>query len=402
MNNHPGCHRIPDIVRGPGQPHSHLLTPQLFRFYCPGDSPQKDCPGDASLNHQPLPCRPQRGQDHDWHRRDQRLIPPQPPSPSPDCGFKSNRSSVLTASSVSSQSDRLEGSWYSQCGRPCRETRAHMKINLPIFKDKDAKDAVTYQSWRWDLTIYHHAGCRDHTLLPYTIQSLQGYPRELVPSLGMDITLDDVLTILDKHYNNVKALDALNQDFSNCKWQTKRLYCIGVFAYRDASKFWLLHFQNTSFLTAWPSWNATTFMGGYPNVLKPWWPNLRPAHRKRFIPITCGLQGKQRRKTPWSFPKAHEAKQLITLPNPGWLVSSPYRSSRGPSQHLKHLLYAWHTWKRRVLRRTKKWKVKTLTVLTGSQRNSWCTLQGLWWMPKWKRSTVIIVAVWSTSSTTVH
>ena len=28
----------------------------------------------------------------------------------------------------------------------------------------------------------------------------------------MDIMLDDVLTILDKHYNNVKALDALNQE----------------------------------------------------------------------------------------------------------------------------------------------------------------------------------------------
>ena len=27
-------------------------------------------------------------------------------------------------------------------------------------------------------------------------------------SSGMDITLDDVLTILDEHYNNVKALDA--------------------------------------------------------------------------------------------------------------------------------------------------------------------------------------------------
>ena len=27
-----------------------------------------------------------------------------------------------------------------------------------------------------------------------------------------DITLDDVLTILDEHYNNVKALDALNQE----------------------------------------------------------------------------------------------------------------------------------------------------------------------------------------------
>ena len=41
---------------------------------------------------------------------------------------------------------------------------------------------------------------------------LQGYPRVLVWSLGTDITLGDVLTILDRHYNNVKALDALNQE----------------------------------------------------------------------------------------------------------------------------------------------------------------------------------------------
>ena len=31
-------------------------------------------------------------------------------------------------------------------------------------------------------------------------------------SLGTDITLDDVVTILDEHYNNVKALNALNQE----------------------------------------------------------------------------------------------------------------------------------------------------------------------------------------------
>ena len=87
-----------------------------------------------------------------------------------------------------------------------------MKINLPIFKDKDTKDTVTYKSWRWDLTLYHHAGCQDCTLLPYAIQSLQGYLRELVWSSGMDITLDNVLMILEEHYNNVKALDALNQE----------------------------------------------------------------------------------------------------------------------------------------------------------------------------------------------
>ena len=83
----------------------------------------------------------------------------------------------------------------------------HMKINLPVFKDEDAKDAVTYQSWRWDLTVYWHTGCRDCTLLPYAIRSLQGYPGELVQSSGTDITLDDVLMILEEHYNNVKALD---------------------------------------------------------------------------------------------------------------------------------------------------------------------------------------------------
>ena len=87
-----------------------------------------------------------------------------------------------------------------------------MKINLPIFKDEDAKDAVTYKSWRWDLTVYRRTGCRDCSLLPYAIRSLQGYLGELVQSSGTDITLEDVLTILDEHYNNVKALDALNQE----------------------------------------------------------------------------------------------------------------------------------------------------------------------------------------------
>ena len=96
-----------------------------------------------------------------------------------------------------------------------------MKINLPIFKDEDAKDAVTYQSWRWDLTVYRHAGCRDHTLLPYAIRSLQGYPGELVWSSGTDITLDDALTILDEHYNNMKALDALNQELFQMRMADK-------------------------------------------------------------------------------------------------------------------------------------------------------------------------------------
>ena len=110
---------------------------------------------------------------------------------------------------MSSISDRSEGSWCSWQGRQHWEGGAHVKINLPVFKDEDA---VTYQSWRWDLTVYWHVGCRDHTILLYAIQSLQGYPSELVRSSGTDIMLDGTLTILDEHYNNVKALDALNQE----------------------------------------------------------------------------------------------------------------------------------------------------------------------------------------------
>ena len=40
----------------------------------------------------------------------------------------------------------------------------------------------------------------------------KGYPGELVQSSRTDITLDDVLMVLDEHYNNIKALDALNQE----------------------------------------------------------------------------------------------------------------------------------------------------------------------------------------------
>ena len=108
-----------------------------------------------------------------------------------------------------------------------------MKINLPVFKDEDAKDAVTYQSWRWDLMVYWCAGCRDHTLLPYAIRSLQGYPGKLVWSSSMDITLDDVMTILDEHYNNVKALDALNQN----RWLIRKLYQTGASIFWGISRF---------------------------------------------------------------------------------------------------------------------------------------------------------------------
>ena len=60
-------------------------------------------------------------------------------------------------------------------------------------------------------------------LLPYVICSLQGYPRELVRSSRTDVMLDDILTILDEHYNNVKALDALNQELFQLRMDEKEI-----------------------------------------------------------------------------------------------------------------------------------------------------------------------------------
>ena len=115
-----------------------------------------------------------------------------------------------------------------------------MKINLPVFKDQDAKDAVTYQRWRRDLTVYQHVRCRDCTLLPYAIWSLQVYPDELVWRSGTDITLDDVLTILVEHYTNVKVLDALNQNLFQLRMADKETALHGVSIFQDISRFLLL------------------------------------------------------------------------------------------------------------------------------------------------------------------
>ena len=35
-----------------------------------------------------------------------------------------------------------------------RETGGHVKIIQLLFKDEDTKDAIIYQRWHWDVTVY--------------------------------------------------------------------------------------------------------------------------------------------------------------------------------------------------------------------------------------------------------
>ena len=210
--------------RGPGHPHSILPASTPFNFHNADLSPWPvNLPPAAEWwevpRLGPQPGHQEQGQvlwqGWDWGQRQWELweAPSWLPTLSSDHGHESDRSLVSTSSSVASMSERSGGSRHPCHGQwPHRAPGGHMKINLLVFKDEDTKDAITYQSWHWDLTVCCHAGCQDHTLLPYIIHSLQGYPGQLLRSSGVDISLDDVLTILDEHYSNVKTLNALNQE----------------------------------------------------------------------------------------------------------------------------------------------------------------------------------------------
>ena len=94
-------------------------------------------------------------------------------------------------------------------------------------------------------------------------------------SSGTDITLDDILTILDEHYNNVKALDALNQELFQLQMGEKETVS-------DWGVFLLRHLQApvASFPECFPldhiaELKYDCFYGGLPKWLKAMVPHLK-------------------------------------------------------------------------------------------------------------------------------
>ena len=100
------------------------------------------------LDYQPIHLEwgwaPQQGWDQGQRQWELWAAPPQSPLLSSDHGFESDWSLASTSSSVSERSgvsrQPYHGWW------PHKEPGGHMKINLPVFKDEDTKDAITYQS----------------------------------------------------------------------------------------------------------------------------------------------------------------------------------------------------------------------------------------------------------------
>ena len=86
-------------ARGPGHLHANLLAQELFQFNTHRASLPKNVSGDCGSDYPQTPHHSSRGWECN-RRREQRLQSPRFPSPSPDCGFKSDRSSLSMTSSM--------------------------------------------------------------------------------------------------------------------------------------------------------------------------------------------------------------------------------------------------------------------------------------------------------------
>ena len=136
----------------------------------------------------------------------------------------------------------------------------------------------------------------------------------------MDITLDDVLTILDKHYDNVKALDALNQELFQLHMGEKETVSDwGVSLSRH------LQVLAVSFPEHFPPDHMAKlkhdhFYGRLTKWLKAKVAYLKASPQEKCTLTICKPRGKPKKKTPWNPPKA---KPLTIWQNPRQPVSSP-------------------------------------------------------------------------------
>ena len=129
---------------GLGCPHVNLLDQQPFRFDHSRGSPIRDASGHGGSDCQTISMSdPKRLRLHSRHWRDQRPLSPCFPLPTPDhVGLRATGTCYQWLPQYHPDPIDPDGSQHSQRGRQHQEDRACMKINFPVFKDEDSKDAV--------------------------------------------------------------------------------------------------------------------------------------------------------------------------------------------------------------------------------------------------------------------
>ena len=188
--------------------------------------------------------------------------------------------------------------------------------------------------------VYCQAGCWDCTLLPYVICSPQGYPGELVRSSGTDITLDGMITVLDEHYNNVKAQDALNQElFQLSMTDNETVLDWGVHASR------YLQILAATFLERFPldhianlKWDH--FYGGLPKWSKAMVAYLKATTNEKTYPyylwVAWKVEKEEAMETFWRSALASTSKLRATSFFPLWKLKGS-QLAIPPSMQMAHL-----------------------------------------------------------------
>ena len=107
-------------------------------------------------------------------------------------------------------------------------------------------------------------------------------------SVGTDITLDDVLSIVDEHYKNVKALDALNQElFQLCMGEKQTVSDWEVHLSRHLQVL-MVSFPEHSPPDHVAQLKCDHFYGGLPKQLEVIVAYLKASTNERYTQITSG------------------------------------------------------------------------------------------------------------------
>ena len=190
----------------------------------------------------------------------------------------------------------------------------------------------------------------------------------------MDITLDDILTILDEHYNNVKALDTLNQELFQLRTADKETVSdCGVPPFQTSpgsSCFlpWLLSpwlsGRVKERLLLWEAPQATKSDGGLPEG--------GPAG-KDLLWLPKGHLGSGERRFHGAAQGTKDSDNWQSSKTMGYQFS-PCWNSRATSPPQRHQLCIW---RKRMLGAMKMKGTMIPVESKGLPKSLWCTWQGL-------------------------
>ena len=186
----------------------------------------------------------------------------------------------------------------------------------------------------------------------------------------MDIILDNVLTILDEHYNHVKVLDSLNQELFQLQMVDKETVSDwGVCLSR--------HFQilAASFPDHFPpdclaELKRDHFYGSLPKQLKAMVAYLKVGPQVRSYSDYLRATREAEKEDSIELPCGPRTQTANGPTKPRATSFFPLRKLKGNQPLQKSLLCTWHISKKRKLARMKAQRVMILAELRGWPRSS--------------------------------